>query len=583
MTRARTRRWAGVLAAVAAVTLVTGCASIPSSTTPQVINVDLDAGSLPENNDPRYEAITPQPGEPSVDVVNDFIAVSGSHEEQHAGARAYLTPEGNRAWKDSVGAVAIEDAGIRTFATKGGAEVVLRATKRGRVEEDGGYIPGPEGYSYTFQMKKIAGEWRIDNPPPGVIVTASTFERAWRALNVYFLDYTRTRVVPDVRLVPVPQTAALPSILVNMLGAGPSRALQGAVRSDLDGVRLQSNIIRRNDRVQVYFTGLDDSGDTLGLGGFAQLVWTLDQLGIGGVEVFADNQPIAPQGAPGQTLQRLNNWRSFNPDGLKLTTPGYFVRAGAIVTTANTVVPGPAGAGAYRARSVAVSTDLRSMAVVGEGPGSTAQLYVGPLGGTLKPLFTGRSLTPPTWGAADDEVWTVRNGTDVILVPTRGAPYPVTAPALNRYGGVWSLRLSRDGTRVALVVGPSGRQQLLLGVVIRENGATRIDQLRPVDVGDGPVSDVTWADKLTLVALVRARQQDSSLYTINIDGRTSGQYIVPSGLPGPLAAAAAGPSLPLLAVSAGGLWRSLGLGETWSRATREPTDSAPASAPAYPG
>ena len=39
-------------------------------------------------------------------------------------------------------------------------------------------------------------------------------------------------------------------------------ALAGAVRSDLDGVRLQSNVVRESDRVRVYLTGLGDSADT---------------------------------------------------------------------------------------------------------------------------------------------------------------------------------------------------------------------------------------------------------------------------------------------------------------------------------
>jgi hypothetical protein len=220
------------------------------------------------------------------------------------------------------------------------------------------------------------------------------------------------------------------------------------------------------------------------------------------------------------------------------------------------------------------------MAVVGAGPGTSVSLYVGRSGGPLRRIVTGTSLTPPSWGAAVDEVWTVKDRREVILAQASGETSRVTAPMLDRLGPLWSLRLSRDGTRVALVVGPAKGQHLYLGVVVRQNGAVRIDGVRAADVGAGPVSDVSWSDALTVTALVRARQEDSGLYTVSIDGRTSGQVVTTSGLPGPPSAMAAAPNLPLLAVAAGAVWSSPGSGEPWTRVTREP---AADSAPAYPG
>jgi hypothetical protein len=352
------------------------------------------------------------------------------------------------------------------------------------------------------------------------------------------------------------------------------------VRSDLEGVRLQSNVVRESDRVRVYLTGLGDSTDTLEIGGFAQLVWTLNQLGVGGIEIYLEGQPISPRNAPARILQRLGDWRSFDPDGLAVSTAGYFIRDGAVLTTANTPVSGPAGSGVYGATSVGVSTDQRSMAVVGSGPGTSVGLCLGRTGGSLRRVLTGTSLSPPTWGAAVDEVWTVKDGREIVLVQAGGQASRVTSPMLDRLGPIWALRLSRDGARVALVVGPAKGQHLYLGVVVRQNGAVRIDGLRAADVGAGPVSDVSWSDALTVTVLVRARQEDSGLYTVSIDGRTSGQLVSTSGLPAPPFAVAAAPNLPLLAVAAGAVWSTPGSGEPWTRVTREP---AADSAPAYPG
>jgi hypothetical protein len=575
----RSRAAVVVAALVALVTLLAGCAGIPASGPPQEFTDDGGQTTAPEGPDLRYDAIQPQPGEPPLEIVKDFIAVGGSHEDQHAGARAYLTPAAAKSWKDAAGVVAIEDSPVYLRPEKGGAEIVMSAQKRGRLDADGAYHPDGSSLTHRFHLEKVAGEWRIADPPAGVLVYVSTFQRAWRQYSVFFLNSTRTQVVPDVRLVPYPQENALPSLLVGDLAAGPSTALQGAVRSDLEGVRLQSNVVRDKDRVRVYLTGLGGSTDTLEDGGFAQLLWTLYPLGVGGVEVFLDNKPVAPRNAPDKTLQRFGDWATYDPEDIGVSTPGYFVRNGTVRTTADRPVPGPAGIGAYAAASVGVSVDQRSMAVVGRRADGVG-LYVGRVGGPLRLNLTARSLTAPTWGSAVDEVWTVKDGKEIVLVQASGATSRVTAADLDRVGPLWSLRLSRDGARVAVVAGPPGGQRLFVGIIVRQNGAPRIDGLRVVDVGAGPVSDVSWSDALTLAVLVRAREENSALYTVSIDGRASGQPVAAAGLSGPPSGVAAAPHLPLLVVAGRAVWSSPGSGEPWSRVTSQAADD---SAPAYPG
>lgn len=568
-----------MLAAAIVGTLAAGCASIPSSSRPEIISESIPASPPPVDGDPRFDAIVPRPGEQPEDIVRDYLAVGGSFERKHARARAYLTESIARAWDDNDGAIVLEDS-VYLEVRRGGAEVFMRAKQRGRLDADGTYLPNAASYPYTFLLEKNAnGQWRIANPPRGVFVRAATFPDVYRPYNVYFLDSTRTRVVPDVRWFAAAQDS-LPSVLVSAIERGPSESLRGAVRSDMEGAKLQSNVVRESDRVRVFLTGLADRSDQLPPGGFAQLVWTLNQFGVGGVEIYSDGQLLQPRGARQQALQRFSDWRGFDPDALPATAPGYFIRNGAVWTTANARVRGPAGRGVYGARSVALSTDQRSMAVVGRGSGGRPTLFVGPARGSLRPALTGTSLTPPSWGAVADEVWTVRNGKDVILVPTTGEATSVVVPALDRIGTVRALRLSRDGTRVALVAGPAGRERLYVGVVTRENGAVRVDDPLALDVGDSPVSDVSWSGSLDVVALVRGGQQDSGLHAMRIDGVTTARLVSTSGLPGPPSAVAAAPALPLLTIAAGDVWRTLANDEPWTRVTR---DASPGSAPAYPG
>jgi hypothetical protein len=568
------RRTARLLAGLGICLLAAGCATIPSSSPPQIISETPPASEAP-NSDLRYGAIVPQPGEQPEDIVRDFLRVGGSYERDHARARAYLTDEGSRAWDDEVRATVLDDSPYLEVQ-QGGSTVHMRAQQQGRVEADGSYVAGRAPFPYTFQLEKVNGEWRISNPPDGVLLEASTFATAFRSYNVYFLDSTRTRVVPDVRWFAA-AGEALPSQLVTAIEEGPSAWLAGAVESDLEDSTLQINVEQGSDRVRVYLTGQGDGADTLPDGAFAQLVWTLNQLGVGGVEVYVDGRQVQPRNAPPRTLHRLSDWRGFDPESLPASTLGYFIKNGSVWTTDDAPLVGPAGRPGYGATSAALSTDGRSLAVVRRATQGGRTLFVGTTAG-LRPTVSGRTLTAPTWASAVDEVWTVRDGRDVLLVPTRGSATRVVAP-LDGVGPVRALRLSRDGSRVAVVAGAAGREQLYVGVVIRDNGSVRIERLKPVDVGEVGVSDASWSDALTLVALVRGAQ-DSALYMVGIDGVGSSRLVSRSKLPGPPTAVAAASTLPLLTVAAGSLWRTPGIDESWSPvSSRGGADAAPA----YPG
>ena len=569
------RTAAGLITLAVALLATTGCASVPGSSRPHVIAQSMPTAAAADDDDPRYDEIVPRAGEEPEDIVRDFLRASGSFERSHARARAYLTNAANAAWKDVPGATILEDA-LYLNPGNGGASVTMTSQQRGRLNEDGSYVPGTAPYPYAFRLKKVNGNWRIDNPPNGLLIEAGTFEAAYRSYEVYFLDSTRTRVVPDVRwYAAAPES--VPTQLVTALEQGPSQLLEDSVLSDLDGISLQNNIEPGGDRVKVLLTGLDDQADTLSQGGFAQLVWTLHQVGVGGVEVYADGRLLAPKKTPKQTLQQFGDWRSFDPVGLTATATSYFIQDGTVRTTQNGPVPGAAGRPGFRARSVAVSHDQRSLAVVRDTPGGRA-LYVG-APGSLHATVTGAELTRPTWGLGTREVWTVQNGRNVLIVPLTGQAVRVDVQKLDDLGHIRALNLSRDGTRVAIAAGAAGEQKLWVGVVSQEGGSTRIGKLRVLEVGDSPVSDISWFDALHIIALTRSGAE-SGLYSVDVSGVSAGQLVSTAGLPGPPAAIAAAPSLPLLTIAEGGLWRAVSFDDSWKKV---PDARAGVSAPVYPG
>jgi Lipoprotein LpqB beta-propeller domain/Sporulation and spore germination len=554
----------------------TGCASIPSSSRPQVIPESVAAPSIDDDDDVRYAEIVPRAGEAPEDIVRDFLRASGSYERQHARSRAYLTSKANAGWNDVAGAAIIEDA-LYLNPGNGGTTVTMTSQQRGRLNEDGSYVPGKGAYSFTFKLEKVKGNWRISDPPDGLLIEAGTFQTAYHSYDIYFLDSTRSRVVPDVRWFAA-GPESVPTQLVTALEKGPSQLLEDSVLSEFDGLTLQNNIELGGDRVKVYLTGLDDQVDTLSSGGFAQLVWTLHQVGVGGVEVYSDRRLLAPRGAADRTVQQFGDWRQYNPDGLTATATSYFVQGGAVRTTQDGALPGAAGKPTFRARSVAASPDQAALAVVRDAGGGRQALYVGPPN-SLHPTVTGAVLTRPTWGLGTREVWTVRDGRDVLIVPLTGQAVRVQLDAPDDLGLIRALSLSRDGTRVAMVAGADGDERLWVGVVSQEGRTTRVGNLRTLEAGDTPVSDVSWSDASSVVALTRSGPE-SSLYSVDVGGVTAGQLIGTAGLPGPPTAIAAGPSLPLLTIAAGGLWRAFSPDATW---TRVPGTGAGATAPVYPG
>jgi hypothetical protein len=571
----RGRRMAtGLIAATGALMVSTGCASIPDTSPPQVIPQSVPAAAPADGGDLRYDEIVPRPGEAPRDIVGDFLRAGGSIERAHTRARAYLTPAASKNWKDTAGALIIENSPYLDVR-EGGSAVQLNAQQHARLKDDGSYAPADAPYRYPFRLKKVDGEWRIDNPPPGLLIESSTFETAYRPYQVYFLNSAKTQVVPDVRWYAAPLDS-LPTLLVTALERGPSKWLEDSVVSDLAGITLQTNIVQEPDRVKVYLTNLGEQADTLTAGGFAQLVWTLSPLGVGGVEVYADGALIKPPDGPDRALQQRADWLRFEPDGLSVSASGYFIRDGAVWTTKNAPLPGPAGRSAFRAVSVAASLDERSVAVVRRS-GRGQVLSVGPPG-SLRSTISGSTLSQPSWGSETHQVWTVRNGRDVMLVTLDGHATRVDVPQQQKIDTIRALRLSRDGARVAVVAGSPGREQLWIGVVVRDNGSTQIQGLRPLDLGDVPVSDVSWSNAVTVIALLRSGEQDSNLYSIDIDGGSPAVLVPATGLPGPPTAIAAGPTL--LTIAAETLWRTPVASESW---TKVEDRSGRESSPAYPG
>jgi Lipoprotein LpqB beta-propeller domain/Sporulation and spore germination len=572
MTRVR-----AVLASVLLLAL-TGCTTVPmSSPTVQITQAPARPAEVV-----GIEPLPPDPGATPEEIVRSFIDAAASVRPGHPVAREHLAPDAARTWSDEDG-ITVLSPDYATVTTETGA-VEVTANPVGTVDERGVFtVANADTLTRQFRLEQVDGEWRITDPPDGLIILEPDFQRLYEEVAAYFVDPTGQRVVPDPRYLITGE--ALPTALVQRLLEGPSGPLAAGVRNPLSGVQLRSAITVTGQSALVDLTGLPTKPAPILSEICAQLVWTLTQLGqasIRSVEIRVDGEPVDVTGVPDEQTQA--DWTAFDPDAVPLESVGHYVTGGALHTvTAGAPTPGPAGTGVYGLTDAGASIDARSgelSFLVGVRPdaGGTT-LLAGPYGGELIPVLSGARLSSPTVAATRSEIWVVRDGTSVVRVQASGSPQAVNTPTLAGLGVAETLRLSPDGVWAALVIeGPTGHA-LYVGTVVRaEDGSVALRDFRGIAPQLSQVLDVAWRDSGNLLVLAGDRGEGLVPYTVGVDGW--GLTEVPTaGLPSPPQSIAAAPSRQPLVNAGGTIWQLTG--GTWGTLVRgqEPLQG---SAPFYP-
>jgi hypothetical protein len=152
----------------------------------------------------------------------------------------------------------------------------------------------------------------------------------------------------------------------------------------------------------------------------------------------------------------------------------------------------------------------------------------------------------------------------------------VNANDLAVFGPITELRLSRDGTRVACVIG--GR--LVVASVVRgEDSSVAIRAPRTLQSGalGTSVQSVDWLAQDVLVASTSLAPQP--VVRVNIDGLRLERYNT-SNLTAPVTSVAAAPGRPVLAVDRTGMWSATEVGDVWRG---NPVKPEPGAFVFYPG
>lgn len=579
-------RAAVTVAVLAAAAVVAGCSEIPTS------GPVVDAGAVgPQADDQsRYIEVIeapPQPGMTSKEIVDGFIEAMASYQPGYETAREYLTEEAGAEW-DPYARVGVYYEPKPDTQQLSDNVVHVKTTPRGEVRADGAFSEGDGQLPREFdlQLDQVDGEWRIANPPPGILVSDFSFEREYQARNIYFFDPGFEVLVPDVVYLPRTANDATATLLARKVLGGPTEWLGPAVatafRPDaelaIDAVPVRDGVATVELGAGATLAGPEERERMV-----AQLAWTLGVLPeVEKVEVLADKlplisgDPMSPQEPP---------LSSYDPSVLPSGTPLYAIGETGVVSVSDgelTPVLGPLGEQA-EAREVAVNLAANRGVVINADRTAIQAASFGE-DEPLETLLTGTSLASPAWDRTG-LIWAVDAGAPapgIVVARPDGQPVAVTAPELTDQH-VDHLAVSPDGTRLALVAGGLA----MVANIIRDadsDATIRIDQPQPIGP-TGLARDVAWSSTSpswsaadTVVILLETESNAGETTVEPYYAALSGQETLPrGGLPaGDAAHVGAAAGLPVVLESGDGVLYVQRSSNAW-------TEIGPGRSPAYPG
>ena len=574
--------------AVVVVLLLTGC-GLPLSNGARPGVAVTDERSRPAGI--KVLPPGPQRGATAEDLVRGFLRAQASPEDDHAVARQFLRDPAS--W-DAGAFVVLYQPGSQTVRADPGrpGQVALSLQPTARIEADGSYRLAAGDRPAPVEQFRVApgagGELRLTQVPTGLRLQRADLSRSYLPREVFFLGRSTlgeatARLVPDRVFLPV--TADPARALVQALLRGASRPLDQAVLSAAPpGTTLRGLTATDAGEVTVDLSGAVRSSsvrDRQRLS--AQLVWTLQD--FSGVRLLVDGQPL--DGGSAVTVQTVADWDEFDPAGVRDDAPLTYVQDRRLRSLDDLLGPGDATSGVVPVDEGAIDLAQAQLAVVTRRAGQDDELRVGGLTGALgAPRLRRPELGSLSWGSGDRGVWVLEAGASprIWLLPGAGAPAGAR-PVAVRYptppgaGRLTRMEVSRDGARIAMVLGEGPARRLHVGQVEPTADGLVVDEVVPVAPQLLDVTDVAWESGTSLAVLARDAS-GSGLLTARVAVDGSGAApLLRQGVEGVPLALAAAPGRRLV-VSAAGQGEPPRLFRDDLQVFRR---QAPGTAPFYPG
>jgi hypothetical protein len=532
LVRRRLARRIGGVAMGTAVLLVAGCTTIPTGGAVHAAGAQNDGNQAvaPVRVPPQG----PVEGQTPTEIVDGFRLASADFADLSV-ARAFLV---DPTWQPDQGVRVIDEQnGSPTFTPSGDRARVHYVDKWvGTIAPDGTYQPKKSGETVevTYELTKDAkakGQWRIVSPPSYLILPASRVGDFYEQGYLYFLSPRNQVLVPIRVFLPVTATDKATELVYQLLQGPPEWLAKAGITSaipsgtQLVGVSQSEGVVTVNLSAEIASLNVADRDAAS-----AQLVYTLQGFGSGDFRIEAAGQQVP--NSHRATLQSTKTWSAYDSDALQVDS---FYYAGIDHKThgsSGLPVAGDPGTGAVKLITPVVAPKLPNTPggdlIAGvESAGPTQHLYVGTFA-QPKRVDLGASFTTPSWDMFGN-VWTVRTETATSAQEVRVSPVtqagttkfmPVADSELSTSDLIETLKVSRDGTRVAVIAKSTAGPQLLVGHVVKTATGESVEGFYPVAPSLVPVTDgVVWASSTTLEVLATASgASNPSVWTVDVDG-----------------------------------------------------------------
>jgi hypothetical protein len=505
------RRFAAVLIAIASLLVAAGCVSVPTSGPIEKV----EGQQPPCQNCVNVEVAPPALGDKPLEIVKGYLLATSNYQPNYSTAKQFLTRTAAEKWSPAGEVLIYQGSPVAE-----GDAVTFDGHLVGQLAADRTYAARDTKLQWNFDMRQENGEWRIGNPPPGLMVEEFFFNSFYQTYNLYFVGNGRSLVPDPIYLPALSNPANVASALMNMLLKGPSRWLKPAVSSaippntslSVDSVTITDGIaeVQLSDSV----LALPDPQRSLLA---AQVVYTLRQIGgVKGVLIKVNQQPFRVPGSDQKSLVISVDAipRDMDPIPLVASEQPYALRKGTVMQVATTTPPTvkelttPVGSVTSPVNALAVSVANTDLAVttndktmLRRAPTTTGESSTLLRDATelLRPQFT-------RYG----EIWDIgrQGGRQWIWMFTadKGVPHRIASEVLDV--NVIAFKISPDGTRMAVVRRTeTDKYELGLARIIRSDKKVMVNGWRVLHTTQSNMpqisrmTDVAWLDATELLVL----------------------------------------------------------------------------------
>lgn len=522
-----------VILVVLLLVFVPGCVSVPTA---GPVEQAGRGGTAPENEQEVVPKPPVQDGSPRV-IIDGFLLAMTRYQTNYDTARQFLSEEAAQSWRPDDGVT------VYTSPTYNSTDrnVVLEMSQIGQVRPDGSYNALSRPITHDFEMVQNAdGQWRISHPPPGLLISDTSFSAHFSPFNLYFFDPQFRNLVPDP--IYLPSDGRTESALVQALLRGPTTRVRPAVTSAFGSrTSLVGNAVTvERDVAQI---SLGPQAQSLSqpqrIRMVTQLAWTLRQVEddpLRGLQVTVNGTPLQVPGRVGEGQNAyipISYGGDFSPVQTPLKDILIGIQEDAVTMIGNdgasiSPIQGPLGQPGYDLNNLALSTDGRTVAAV---TNDRTTLLTQPFaGGEVRTRMSEEQrLLRPDY-SRHGELWTVsgKPGNQQIRTVDDEKINTIEADWVNRLR-IKAFRISPDGSRMALI-GSDGQRQFLAIAPILRGDDVRLGTLRPVQLVDtasvqvNRLADLGWVSSTRLLVLGASGEGASfDPYGVEIDGSQLGR------------------------------------------------------------